>query len=373
MIPRVAILGAGVGGSIVANRLARRLRRAEADVLVVEATGRHVYQPGLLYLPFGMGSPDALARPARRVLSSRVELLQGTVTAIDPGAHTIRVDGETVTYDWLVLATGSRLVPERIPGFATAHHFYDLEAATRLRDALQGFSGGQIVVGPSRKIYKCPPAPLEFVLLLGDYLRRRRMRDRTEVHYISPFPDVFQGKKVARLIGPLLDARGVRVSTQFNVKELRDHTICSHEGRQIPFDLAVLVPPHRVAEAIESAGLAAEGWVAVDPGTLRVAGQKHVFALGDTTDLPIPKTGAVAHFQAQTVVEGILAGLRGTGRVRPYTGRVLCLIETGAGRATIMGFDYDHPAQPSPPARLHHWVKALINWAYWAAIPSGRI
>lgn len=372
-MPKVVVLGGGVGGSIVANRLARRLRHGEAEVLVIDSTGRHVYQPGLLYLPFDTTNPQALVRPARRLLHRRVQLFEGTVTAIDPTARTVWVNAETIVYDWLVLATGARLVPERIQGFSAAHHFFDLDGAMGLRRALQTFQGGRIVVGPSRKAYKCPPAPLEFMLLLDDHLRRGGLRDRTELHYLSPFPEVFQGKKVARVITPLLDARGIRVSTDFNLKEIRGHTLRSHEGREISFDLAVLVPPHRVAAAIETAGLAPEGWVSVDPRTLRVVGQERIYALGDVTDLPIPKTGAVAHFQAPTVVEGVLGELRGAGRLHPYSGRVLCLIETGAGRATMMGFDYDKPAQPSQPSRLYHWAKALLNRTYWATIPTGRI
>ena len=157
------------------------------------------------------------------------------------------------------------------------------------------------------------------------------------------------------------------------MKEIHDHSIHSHEGAEVRFDLAVLVPPHRVTAAVEAAGLAPEGWVPVDPNTLRVPGQERIFALGDTVDLPIPKTGAVAHFQAPTVVEGLLNMLRGTGRARPYAGQVLCLIETGAGRATVMRFDYDTPARPSEPARVYHWAKAAINRLYWATIPTGRI
>ncbi len=373
MSPRVVILGGGVGGAIVANRLARRLRRGEAEVVLVDATGQHIYQPGLLYLPFNHQGPESLSRPVRRLLDQRVQVLEGTATAIDPTAHTVQVDAAMVGFDWLVLATGTRLVPERVPGSANAHHFYDLDGAMRLREALKTFTGGRIVVGPSRKVYKCPPAPLEFVLLLDDDLRRRRLRDRTGLHYLSPFPEVFQGKKITRIMSPLLEARGITVTTGFNVKEIADRVISSREGHLVDFDLAVLVPPHRVAAAIEAAGLAPEGWVPVDSHTLRVAGHEHIFALGDTTNLPIPKTGAVAHFQASAVVEGILSGLRGAGRVRAYTGQVLCLIETGAGRATIMRFDYDTPARPSRPARIYHWAKAVINRTYWATIPTGRV
>lgn len=373
MLPRVVIVGGGVGGTIVANRLARRLRRAEAEIILVDAGSRHVYQPGLLYLPFNGADPRTVVRPLRRLLNPRVRLFEGTVRSLDPVGSAALVDGQQVRYDWLVLATGCRLTPERVPGFASVHHFYDLDGAMRLRQALRAFERGTIVVGPARKVYKCPPAPLEFMLLLDDYLRRAGLRDRIDLHYFSPVPEVFQGKKVARVIAPLLDARGIRVTTEFNLKEIVDRTLRSHEGKEIHFDLAVVVPPNRVAAAVEAAGLVPEGWVSVDPHTLRVKGQDRIFALGDTTDLPIPKTGAVAHFQAPTVVDGVVAGLRGTGQADPYNGRVLCLIETGAGRATMMGFDYDRPAQPAPPSRLYHWAKAIINRTYWLTIPSGYV
>lgn len=369
----VVILGAGVGGTIVANRLARRLHRTDADILVVDGASDHVYQPGLLYLPFNNQDPQTLVRSLRRLLNPRVQLLHGIARSIDPAAHVVQVDGLQVRYDRLVLATGCRLTPERVPGFSSVHHFYDLDGAMRLREALRAVERGTIVVGPARKVYKCPPAPLEFVLLLDDHLRRAGLRDRVALHYFSPVAEVFQGKKVARVIAPLLDARGIRVTTEFNLKEIGDHTLRSHEGKEIPFDLAVLVPPNRVAAAIEAAGLAPEGWVSVDPHTLRVVGQERIFALGDVTALPIPKTGAVAHFQAPTVAEGIVLDLRGAGPIRTYNGRVLCLIETGAGRATMMGFDYDKPAQPAPPSRLYHWAKAVINRTYWWTIPSGYV
>lgn len=370
---RVLILGGGVGGTIVANRLARRLQPEEAEVLLVDGTGQHVYQPGLLYLPFNDRRPEALARQVRRLLHRRVRYLQGTVEAIDPEARVVIVDGERLDYGWLVLAMGAELDPERVPGFSKAHHFYDQQGALRLREALGRFAGGRIVVGPSRKVYKCPPAPLEFVLLLHDHLRSRRQRGRTEPHYLSPYPEVFHGQAVAQVIRPLLEARGIRATTDFNVKEVIEGAVRSYEGEEVGFDLAVLVPPHRVAPAVEEAGLAPRKWVSVDPHTLRVVGCERMFALGDITDLPIPKTGAVAHLQATAVVTGLLREIRGAGAVRSYRGQVLCLIETGAGRATVMNFDYDKPGRPSRPSRVVHWAKAALNGLYWVTIPQGRI
>ncbi len=166
-------------------------------------------------------------------------------------------------------------------------------------------------------MHKCPPAPLEFVLLLDDDLRRRGLRGRVDLHFISPFPEVFPGKKVARLMAPLLDARGIRVITDFTVKEMSPGTVRAHDGREVRCELAVLVPPHRVTPAIEAAGLAPGGWVPVDPRTLRVAGQPRIFALGDTTDLPMPKTGAVAHFHAGASIAALAPRALGESAAQP--------------------------------------------------------
>ena len=332
-----------------------------------------MYQPGLLYLPFNQQDPHGIVRPTRRLLHKRIELLEGTVESIDVAARSVAVSGDSFAYDWLVLATGAQLEPERVPGLDGAHHFYDMEHALGLRETLRNFKGGRIVVGPARKTYKCPSAPLEFVLLLNDHLRRQGLRERTELYYFSPHPAIFGGERLARIMQPLFEARGILTALNFNLEEIDNSTLHAHGGASLEFDLAVVVPPHGVGQAISEAGLGDDGWVSADPYTLEVTAQEQIFALGDVTDLDVPKTGAVAHYQAQAVVDGLVAGIRGAGRVRPYNGRVMCLVETGEGRATIMSFDYDKEGRTSPPNRYYHWAKAVVNRLYWITIPTGRV
>lgn len=372
MTASILILGGGVGGTIVANRLARALRPGEANVTLIDSQDSHVYQPGWLYLPLNREKPEALTRPISSLLDRRVQFINGTAGAIDLMRRTVQVNGTLFVFDFLVLATGARLDPGRVPGIESAYHFYDAENALRLRNALEIADRGRIVIGPSRKLYKCPPAPLEFTLLLDDYLRRRRVRDRFELVYVYPFSEVFHFKAIAKIISPLLERRGIQAVTNFNVKEFRGHKIFSHEGGSVSFDLAIIVPPHRVSTAIEESGLAPGGWVSVDPANLRVKGEENIYALGDVTDLAIPKTGAVAHGQARFVVQGILGQLRGQGDAGSYEGRGMCLIETGGGRATTMRFNYQRTSRPPQPSPVFHWAKALLNRFYWQLIPPGR-
>ncbi len=372
MASKILILGGGVGGTIVANRLARKLRADEATITVIDAANRHFYQPGFLYLPFNEKKPDDLARPIASLLDRRIQFINEAVTAIDKIRHTVQVGSRSIDFDLLVLAMGARLVPERVPGFETTHHFYDAENALRLRNLLETTEHGRIVIGPSRKLYKCPPAPLEFTLLLDDYLRRRRIRKRFELCCFSPFPEIFHFKAIAKIMDRLLAKREIEAITGFNVKEISQQAIISHEGKAVPFDIAVIIPPHRVSSVLEEVGLAPDGWIPVDPASLQVRGEENIFALGDVTDLSIPKTGAVAHVQAQFVVQGLLARLRHNEKIYQYDGRGVCLIETGAGRATTMRFDYHHTSRPPRPALMFHWAKILLNQFYWQMIPPGR-
>lgn len=362
-----------MGGSIVANRLVRKLRANEAQITVIDPSDQHVYQPGLLYLPLNKTNPQSITRPMRRLLDKRVEFIQGTVDSIDVSARSVSVGGDSYSYDWLVLATGCQPRPERVPGFDNVHHFYDLAHSVRLREALENFEGGRIVVGPGGTTYKCPVAPLEFMLLLNDHLRRQHLRDRTELHFFTPLPALFGAKSVAQIMTQRFQEHGIGSSLNFSLKEINESTIHSQEDESLAFDLAVIIPPHGIAPAISAAGFTTSGWVPTDQYTLKVTEQENIFALGDVTDLNRPKTGATAHYQAQTVVDGLIAGIRRKGHVRPYDGRVLCYIETGNGRATKMSFAYDRSGRASRPSRFYHWVKSVLKRLYWIAVPSGRM
>lgn len=381
MAKQIVVVGGGVGGTLTANLLARKLRPSEARVTLVDETGLHVYQPGWLYLPFGEAKPAALVRPEHSLLSKRVELVVATATRIDPQTRQVHLEGRApLSYDYLVLATGARLAPEEVPGLEEgAHHFYSARAATHLAEALAAFRGGRIVVGVAGIPYRCPPAPLEFTLLLDHYLRRRGIREQTEITYLSPINRVFTIESVSQFITPILEARGIAYQTFFNVESVDPAgcTVQSLEGESLPYDLLVLVPPHRGSRLIEESGLGDEqGWLPTDRYTLQVKGLDGVYALGDATDLPVSKSGSAAHFEAKVVAERIVDELRGqqrNGHAPTYNGRVMCFLETGFGEATTLSFDYDHPPTPPRPSWLYHYEKLLFNRAYWYLVPPGLV
>ncbi|MGH2505558.1 MAG: NAD(P)/FAD-dependent oxidoreductase, partial [Ktedonobacterales bacterium] len=296
-MPRhIVILGGGVGGTILANVLARRLTAEEAEVTLIDSSGIHVYMPAWLYIPFSDEpvSRRRFARPVRSLLNQRVHLVIGEVTRIDAQRRELTVQhganrgdirgtggatSATYGYDELVVATGARLAPQDLTGMCESagayHEFYSQQGAFALRQALQTFTGGRIVVAVGGIPYRCPPAPLEFTFLLDEWLRRRHLRSKTEVEYLFPLPRVFPIESVAEVAAPLLDQRGVRSRLFFNADELdgAHHTLRSLEGEDAPYDLLVLIQPHRGAQVIEASELGdAQGWLATDRHTLAVTG-----------------------------------------------------------------------------------------------------
>jgi sulfide:quinone oxidoreductase len=361
----------------VANLLDRGLGR-DAHVTVVDPTGMHVYQPGFLYVALGQANGRWLTRDERSLLRPAVELAVEGATSIDPGAGTVRLEhGSTLPYDYLVLATGARLVPDRVPGMAEgAHHFYSLDGALRLREAVRAFRGGRVLVGVAGIPYKCPPAPVEYVLLLEESLRRRGIRERSEVTLLSPLSRAFTVEPASKLVQPIMERRGIGLQTFFNVESVDPAAgmVASLEGEKAEYDLLVLVPPHRGQAVVEDSGLGdAGGWIPTDRRTLEVQGRERIFALGDATDLPISKSGSTAHFEAPVVASRIASLVRGTAPRTNYGGRVMCFLETGGRRATALRFDYEHPPVPPTPSVLWHSAKWMFNRLYWVSVPQGRI
>jgi sulfide:quinone oxidoreductase len=377
MPARVVVLGGGVGGTLVANLLDKSLA-SDADVTVVDPTGMHDYQPGYLYVALGQASGHWLSRDERTLLRSGVELAIEEAVRIHPDAQTVQLgSGRSLEWDYLVIATGARLAHDAIPGLREGSFgFYALADAERLREELRRFKGGRLLVGVSGIPYKCPPAPVEFTMMVEEYLRHRGIRDRSEVTLLSPLNRAFTIESASTLIQPIMDERGIELATFFNVEEVDPsaHTVLSLEGEKRDFELLVLVPPHLGQHVVVDSDLGDPGgWLPTDRHTLQVGEHERIFALGDATNLPISKSGSTAHFEAPVVASRIASMVRGTAPEQSYGGRVMCFLETGNGKATALRFDYEHPPAPPEPNRAWHMAKWIFNRAYWETVPQGRL
>ena len=377
MTDEIVVLGGGVGGTVAANLIAKRVKE-RAHVTVVDATGTHVYQPGFLYVAVGEETPSHLQHPEKDLLRPGISLVVERASLVDAKAQVVKLEsGRMLPYDELLIATGSRTVMDEVPGGVGAHDFYTMAGAERLFKALKTFERGTIVVGVAGIPYKCPPAPVEFVFLLDDYLRSRGIREQTEIKLLSPLNRAFTIEATSKLVQPILAERGIELTGFFNVESVDPvgKTVTSIEGETVAYDLLVLVPPHRGQKVIEASALGdARGWVPVDKNTLRHRSLDRIWAIGDATDIPISKSGSVAHYEASVAAEQIAAAALGEpAPTHLYDGKVMCFLETGKGQATTIRFDYDHPPVSPMPSRLWHWAKVLFNKSYWHTVPQGRV
>jgi sulfide:quinone oxidoreductase len=399
-VQRIVVLGGGVGGTLAANLIARRLKgpiaRGEAKVTVVDATGRHAYQPGYMYIAMGSERAEKLVRSERSLLDANVNLAVDGITRIDTTTQVVGLaSGRTLEYDQLVIATGSRILPEEIEHFGEeAHHFYTADASARLRTALDAFTGGRIVIGIAGIPYKCPPAPLEVAFLIESELRDRGLRDQTELTFLSPINRAFTIESVSDMATPILEQKGIRLELLAGVASIDPErkVVITDAFEEHPYDLLIVVPPHKGAQVVIDSGLAPKsGWLPTDRHTLQVKtivkpapGQAdediprypNVYALGDATDLPLSKAGSTAHFEAPIVAERVAAAVVGRapqGKHASYTGKVMCFFEVGDGKGTLLQFDYEHPPKPPTPNRLWHLGKIVFNRTYWHTVPRGRV
>ncbi|MGZ8585449.1 MAG: NAD(P)/FAD-dependent oxidoreductase [Actinomycetota bacterium] len=377
MPARVVVLGGGVGGTLAANLLSKELAR-DVRVTVVDPTGMHHYQPGYLYVALGQANGRWLVRDERTLLRKDVDLVVDQSIRIHPDAGTVQMErGASLEWDYLVIATGARLVHDQIPGLVEgAHGFYALDDAQRLRESLRRFAGGRVLVGVAGIPYKCPPAPVEFVFMVDEYLRKRGIRERSTVKLLSPLNRAFTIESASKVIQPIMEQRGIELTTFFNVEEVDPsaHVVSSLEGEKDEYDLLVLVPPHRGQQVVIDSALGdAAGWLPTDKHSLQVGEHDRIFAMGDATNLPISKSGSTAHFEAPVVASRIASLIRGTAPKTNYGGRVMCFLETGNRKATVLRFDYEHPPAPPQPNLVWHSAKWMFNRMYWETVPQGRL
>jgi len=390
----VVILGGGTAGTLIANRLRRLLGRGEAEIVVIDPDDEHVYQPGLLFVPFGKAEPGSLTRPRHRQFRPGITLRQAAVDRVELDRNEVLLaDATPVGYDVLVIATGARLVPEDTDGLTgpgwteKVFTFYTLDGAVALRRALAEFTGGRLVVAVMDMPVKCPVAPLEFCFLADSYFRERGIRDRVDLSYVSPLDGAFTKPVCDRQLSGLLKDKGVSVVTEFNTGEVdgAGGRLVSYDGREVPFDLAVVVPLHSGQSYVDrTPGLGDElGFVRADPHTLQSRARQNVFVIGDAADIPTSKAGSVAHFEGDIVARNIVSYLAGEPLDAAFDGHTNCFIESGAGRALLIDFNYaTEPLTGRFPgwiglpllrqSRLNHFGKLLFGWLYWHVLLPGR-
>lgn len=391
---KLLVLGAGMAGTMMANKMRKRLS-SEWSITVVDRDDAHVYQPGLLFVPFGIYRPEDVVRSRKSFLSPEICFVQSEIDTVDPAKKAVTLEnGDVLAYDLLIVATGCRVSPEATPGlseagwYETAFDFYTLEGAKKLADALARWDGGRLVLNIAEMPIKCPVAPMEFVFLADHYFQQRGLRDKVEIVYATPLDAAFTKPRAARELGDLLDRKNIKVETNFVVSAVdgNKRVLHGYGDRELPYDLLVSVPIHTGAEWIQRSGMADDfGFLPTNKHTLQVEQHEGVFALGDTTDLPTSKAGSVAHFQGDVLVENLERYLRGLPLKPDFDGHANCFVETGYGKGLLIDFNYEVEPLPGKfplpgvgpfsllkESAVNHWGKMGFKWAYWNLLLRGE-
>jgi sulfide:quinone oxidoreductase len=392
---RLLVLGAGTAGTMIVNRLRRRLDAGDWEITVVDQDDVHHYQPGYLFVPFGTYSPEQITRSRHATLPDGVDFVIGDVDRVDAATNTVALtNGHTLGYDYLVIASGTTPRPDQTPGMLGSEwrrsifDFYTLDGAKALAEALKSFDHGRLVVHITDMPIKCPVAPLEFTFLADAWLRERGVRDRVEIVYVTPLPGAFTKPTCSTTLGYMLDERKIALETDYMVEriDVENKALVSYDEREVPFDLLVTIPLNMGADFVARSGLGDElNFVPVDKHTLQSKANPNIFAIGDASDIPASKAGSVAHFAVEIFTDNFLELIAGKPMTGSFDGHANCFIEAGDGKGLLIDFNYDtEPLKGKYPlplvgpmsllkeTRANHAGKLAFRWIYWNVLLPGH-
>lgn len=390
------ILGGGTAGTIMANKL-RKALVPDWRVTVIDKEPLHYYQPGFLFIPFGIYKPDDVVRQKKEFLASGVELVIAEVQRIEPANNKVVLkDGKDVAYDVLIIATGAQVVPEETEGlkeelwYKDIFDFYTYDGATRLAEKLHSWEGGKMVINLAESVIKCPVAPLEFAFLADAFFSEKGMRDKVEITYVTPLAGAFTKPKATKMLSRLLGEKAINVVADFYIQRVDNErkVIVSYDEKEVPFDLLISIPVNKGSDVIKNSDLGDEdglNFVPTDKFTLQSKKAKNIFVIGDATNVPASKAGSVAHFEAEILMENILNYIDDLPMEAKFDGHSNCFIETGYGKAALIDFNYDTEPLPGKfpwPVvgpmgllkvnRANHWGKLAFRWVYWHMLLTGK-
>ena len=393
----ILILGAGTGGAITANILARKLDMHEWQITLVDKFDQHIYQPGFIFLPFKMYGYETrkdVSRPIKKPLSPKVRFVNAEIKLIDHEKKIVETSQGNFKYDWLVSAMGCNIAPDEVEGLQeafneNAHTFYSLGGALKMQSAIENMQEGKLVINIAEMPIKCPVAPIEFAFLADYYFTQKGIRDRIEIYYVTPLEGAFTKPQATKILSGMFDEKNIKIVPNFPIGKV-DHEkkeISSFTGEKVPYDLFVSIPPNLGPEVIDDSGLGTgSGYMVVNPGTLKSEKSDTIYAIGDNTNVLTSKAGSVTHFEAEIATENLLREIAGKEPHKNYDGHSNCFIESGFHKAMLIDFNYDVEPLPGTfpmpglgpfsllkETTLNHWGKLGFKWIYWNLLLNGYL
>jgi len=391
----IVILGAGTAGTMMANHLQKKLNKDEWKITIIDERKNHYYQPGFLFLPFDLYSPEALVQPIEKFIPRDVSFVNASIDQIAAGENYVRMsDGSTYYYDILIIATGADIAPEEVEGMMDSEweksifNFYTFEGALALRNKLRNWQGGHLVVHITEMPIKCPVAPLEFAFLADSYFKHKGIREKVKITYVTPLSGAFTKPQATKALEHLLSEKNIDIVSDFAIERIDTdrRAIIDYGGKEVAFDLLVTTPTNKGSKVIERSGLGDDlNYVPANKATLQSLGHENIFVIGDAAAIPASKAGSVAHFEAEILTKNILHYINKEPLAEEFDGHANCFIETGNRRALLIDFNYTHepvtgtfpfphlgPLELLRESHMNHLGKVAFKWIYWHMLLKGR-
>ncbi len=394
---KLLILGAGMAGTLMANKLFRQLDKNEWEITLVDKDENHYYQPGFLFIPFGIYEPEDVVKPKKEFIPNGVHFILKEIEKVIPENNNVHLrDGQVLDYDILVIATGTVPVPEETEGlkgdlwYKDIFDFYTYEGTTRLAKKLANWEGGKLVINLAETLIKCPVAPLEFTFLADAFFTEKGIRDKVDIYYVTPLAGAFTKPKATAMLNQLLEEKNINVIPDFYLQRVDNDrkVLVSYDEKEVPFDLLVSVPVNKGDQMVEESNMGDEdglNFIPTDKNTLQSKAHENIFVIGDATNVPASKAGSVAHFEAEILTENILNYIQGEPFEASFDGHSNCFIETGYGKATLIDFNYTTEPLPGKfpfavvgpmdllkVTRTNHLGKLAFKWVYWHMLLTGK-
>lgn len=389
---KLLILGAGTSGTMMANTMIKKL--SDWDITIVDQKETHYYQPGFLFLPFDIYKPKHVQKEITQFIPKGVKLVKQPINRINKNDNTVLLDnGDLLEYDILIIATGTDIAPQEVEGMLgngwrkDVFDFYTFEGSKSLRDKLRTWEGGKLVVHICEMPIKCPVAPLEFAFLADSYFENKGMRDKVEISYVTPLSGAFTKPVATKALNYLLEQKNIKIVPDFNIEKVDNENkkIVDYLDKEIEYDLLVTVPTNMGDPMIERSGIGDDlNFVPTDKGSLQSKVKENIFVIGDASNIPASKAGAVAHFESEILTKNILRFINGEQLKNEFDGHSNCFIETGHGKAILIDFNYTHePVSGSFPlpgigplsllkeTHMNHMGKMAFRWIYWNMLLKG--
>jgi sulfide:quinone oxidoreductase len=393
---RIVILGSGAGGTMVAAKLHKKLPPNDWQITMIDNDEMHHYQPGWLFIPFGIYTAADCMKPKRDFIPKGVHFIQDEVVGVHPDKREVECKRGNYAYDWLVIATGCRIAPAEVEGLeewtpdpkGNVHSFFTLESAVALYKKMKYFKKGRMVFNIAEMPHKCPVVPMEFIFMADWFFAVNGVRDNVEIEFVTPNTGIFTKPIATKILSVAAEEKSILVRPNFHLSSVNTEakTIESAGGDQVPYDLLVSTMPNLGAQYIEDSGMGdGMGYVFTNHHTLRAEKHDNIYVVGDAANVPTSKAGSVAHYEAEIVVENLLREIDDQEPKPLFDGHSTCFIVSGYDKAYL--FDFNYKTEPLPgkfpfpglgpfdlvgESYINYWGKMMFKWVYWNLLLTGQ-